>query len=121
MNIHSVEARHSSRIRSLRRGGIQSTAIPKSWVMPDETGNTAPFPNGGVAGVPALVGAYQPGTPPVSYPAENNLTQAGFNVQVLLAGVSAAAGAEAMDEPLDAATVRAIAKNFAANPTALFN
>ena len=30
-------------------------------------------------------------------------------------------GTEAFDKPLDAATVKAIAKNFAANPAALFN
>ena len=44
-----------------------------------------------------------------------------INVATVTAGVSTTAGAEAFDEPLDAATVKAIAKNFAANPTALFN
>ena len=60
-----------------------------------------------------------------TYPAENNVTQGTMpvNVQSLVpcSGGSTTAGAEAFDEPLDAATVKAIAKNFAANPAALFN
>jgi hypothetical protein len=124
LNIHSVEARHSSRIRSLRRGGIQSTTLPKSWITPDETTATPPLPNGGFPGAPAQVGPYLAGTPATTFPAENNIMHGaapGINVQTVATGVSATAGAEAFDEPLDAATVKAIAKNFAANPTALFN
>jgi len=127
LNIHSVEARHSSRIRSLRRGGIQNTAAPKSWITPDETTSTPALPNNGVSGAPASVGPYLAGTPAASFPAENNVTQgsAAVNVQTVVTGqsftVSGTAGAEAFDEPLDAVTVKAIAKNFAADPTALFN
>ncbi|MFD2719145.1 ferritin-like domain-containing protein [Hymenobacter monticola] len=130
LNIHSVEARHSSRIRSLVRGGIASTSLPKSWIAPAETPATPPLPNNGVAGAPAAVGPYNAGAPatgtaPASYfPAESNASQGNpaVNVQTLVpTGGSATAGAEAFDEPLDAATVKAIAKNFAANPTALFN
>ena len=120
LNIHSVEARHSSRIRSFRRGGVQSITAPKSWITPDETPG-ALLPNNGVPGTPAQVSTYNPGTPAASFPAENNITQAGLNVQTLVAGVSPTAGAESFDEPLDAATVKAIAKNFAADPAALFN
>lgn len=128
LNIHSVEARHSSRIRSLRRGGIQNTTAPKSWITPDETTATPGLPNNGVSGAPTTVGPYLAGapTPAGMYPAENNVTQgaAAVNVQTVVTGqsfsVSATAGAEAFDEPLDAATVKAIAKNFAANPAALF-
>ena len=54
LNIHSVEARHSSRIRSLIRGGIQAVAAPKSWITPDETTATPTLPNNGVAGAPNL-------------------------------------------------------------------
>lgn len=119
LNIHSVEARHSSRIRSFRRGGIQSTTAPKSWITPDETPATAPLPNNGVAGAPTTVGPYNAGAG-ATYPAENNTSQAG--IALTTTGiVSMTAGAEAFDEPLDAATVKAIAKNFAANPAALFN
>ena len=122
LNIHSVEARHSSRIRSIRRGGIQSTSAPKSWITPDETTSAPPLPNNGVPNTPAQVGPYLAGNPEATYPRENNVTQAGANVQNLVpSGGSSTAGAEAFDEPLDGPTVKAIAKNFAANPAALFN
>ncbi|MBO2008574.1 ferritin-like domain-containing protein [Hymenobacter negativus] len=130
LNIHSVEARHSSRIRSLRRGGIQSTTAPKSWITPDEVGTPVPLPNNGVPNSPSVVGPYNAGNPPAittpaaSYPAEDNVIQGaapGVNVQTVAPGVSATAGAEAFDEPLDAQTVKAIAKNFARVPSALFN
>ncbi|MFD1467103.1 ferritin-like domain-containing protein [Hymenobacter caeli] len=122
LNIHSVEARHSSRIRSLRRGGIQSptSATPKSWITPDETPATPPLPNNNVSGAPSTVGPYNAGAS-AAYPAESNTTQAGLSVQAITGVTSSTAGAEAFDEPLDAATVKAIAKNFAANPAALFN
>jgi hypothetical protein len=122
LNIHSVEARHSSRIRSIRRGGIQSTTAPKSWITPDETTNATALPNNGVPNTPNQVSPYLAGGVSATSPAENNVTQATANVQNLVpTGGSATAGAEAFDEPLDAATVKAIAKNFAADPTALFN
>ncbi|WP_310396778.1 ferritin-like domain-containing protein [Hymenobacter sp.] len=126
LNIHSVEARHSSRIRLFRRGGIQSTTTaPKSWITPDETPGARPLPNNGVPGTAPTVSPYSSGVPTATFPAENNVTQGaapGVNVQTLVpSGGSATAGAEAFDEPLDAATVKAIAKNFAANPAVLFN
>lgn len=123
LNIHSVEARHSSRIRSFRRGGIQGTGAVKSWITPDETTNAAPLPNNGVPNAPTAVSPYLAGNPAANFPAENNTLQGTppANVQTIATGVSATAGAEAFDEPLDAATVKAIAKNFAANPAALFN
>ena len=122
LNIHSVEARHSSRIRSLRRGGVQSTTAPKSWITPDETPNTPGLPNSSnVANAPATVGPYLAGLPVANFPAEDNITQATYNVQNVGNLTSGTAGAEAFDEPLNAETVRAIAKNFAANPAQLFN
>jgi hypothetical protein len=125
LNIHSVEARHVSRIRSLRRGGIQSASAPKSWITPDETPATPPLLNNyNVAGAPAQVGPYNRGSDATKYPDESNVSQGTapvVNVQTLVTGVGLGAGAEAFDEPLDPATVKAIAKNFAANPTALFN
>jgi len=124
LNIHSVEARHVARIRSFRRGGIQSATAPKSWITPDETTATPTLPNNGVPGAPAAVGPYVAGTPAAKFPAENNVMQGltPFDVQALTpTGGSATAGAEAFDEPLDAVTVKAIAKNFAADPAALFN
>lgn len=128
LNIHSVEARHSSRIRSLRRGGIQNTAAPKSWITPNEVGTPAPLPNNGVPNSPSVVGPYDAGNPATgtapatTYPAENNIIQGAVpNVQTLTTVASGTAGAEAFDEPLDAQTVKAIAKNFARVPSALFN
>lgn len=124
LNIHSVEARHSARIRSFRRGGIQGTSAPKSWITPDETTNATPLPNNGVPNSPSAVSPYLAGNPAATYPAESNTNQGAtpVNVQTLVpTGGSATAGAEAFDEPLDAATVKAIAKNFAAVPSALFN
>jgi hypothetical protein len=128
LNIHSVEARHSSRIRSLKRGGIQNVTPPKSWITPDEVGTPAPLPNNGVPGTPATVGPYDAGSNATTYPAENNMMQGKdattmqpINVQTAATGISATAGAESFDEPLDSATVKAIAKNFASNPAALFN
>lgn len=124
LNIHSVEARHSSRIRSFRRGGVlnPTSATPKSWITPDESPGTL-LPNNGVAGAPNMVSPYAAGADATKYPAENNVMQGTtpVNVQTLTTVTSSTAGAEAFDEPLDAATVKAIAKNFAANPTALFN
>lgn len=123
LNIHSVKARHSARIRSIRRGGVQSTTAPKSWIMPDETTSATPLPSNGVAGVPMAVGPYLAGSPAGTYPAENNTQQGNPAVNVATLGMPASslAGAEAFDEPLDPATVKAIAKNFVADPTKLFN
>ena len=116
LNIHSVEARHSSRVRSLRRGGIQSTSLPKSWISGDE-GYSA------VAGqvTPLGVGLrpYGPGTPDTTYPIESNVTQAGVNIQTT-SNISAAAASEAFDEPLDPATVMAIARNFVVRTSTIF-
>ena len=122
LSIHSVEARHAARIRSLRRGGIQRTTAPKSWVEPTETPASPPLPNNGVAGTPKLVGPYNAGASATAHPPENNVRQGtpAVDVQALGRPASPTAGAEAFDEPLDSATVKAIAKNFAANPLAIF-
>lgn len=121
LNIHSVEARHSSHVRTMRRGGIAgvgaeaggtSNSMPKSWISLQENGGPAPAITGAVYGA---------GNPVASYPAESNVMQgktgAMLNVQTAStppAGltISAAAASEAFDEPLDAATVKAIARNF---------
>ena len=141
VNIHSVEARHAARIRSLRRSAQGATATtPKNWITPDETPTLAPLPNNGVAGAPTTVGPYNAGnpstgTPSTGYPAEDNVSQSTgatlINIQTFMAALtpplvltpalSATAAAEAFDEPLDAATVRAIAKNFVPSTSTLFN
>jgi hypothetical protein len=131
LNIHSVEARHSSHIRTMRRGlngaglavvglegGGTGDLMPKSWVSLDEGGGPVPAVTAPVYGA---------GTDAAKYPAENNVTQATVNVQTgttAPAGltISAAAASEAFDEPLDATKVKSIAINFVAtgNPAKLF-
>ncbi|WP_324675890.1 ferritin-like domain-containing protein [Hymenobacter sp. GOD-10R] len=129
LNIHSVEARHSSHIRLLRRGGVSATADvnnlvakPKSWISGTDGGGsnpplTTPVYGAGVNPPPA-------GTPTgVTFPAEDNTTQGAVNVQTgttfptipgvtLTTAQQLAAATEAFDEPLDATTVKTIARNF---------
>ncbi|WP_375415850.1 ferritin-like domain-containing protein [uncultured Hymenobacter sp.] len=122
LNIHSVEARHSSHIREFRRvlagsnnggdvAGGTNNLNPKSWVSLDENGGPAPA-------VTAPV--YGPGTT-TAFPAENNVIQATVNVQTntpsypTIAGYTLnanAAASEAFDEPLDDVRVKEIARNF---------
>jgi hypothetical protein len=119
LNIHSVEARHNSHFRSVRRAIVANTLgsamapavspfdnAPKSWInLIDNGGPTAP--NGSK---PASA-AYGPGST-TAFPADSNTTQAGINLTTLNAAYTAAAVSEAFDEPLDPATVQAIALNF---------
>jgi hypothetical protein len=107
LNIHSVEARHASHIRTVRRGGPQGvpgplTSKPKSWISGDDNGGPAPMYTAPI---------YGPGMPAEQYPSEANVTQAGVNL-VTAFGVSMAEASEAFDEPLDPNTVLAIAGNF---------
>jgi len=120
LNIHSVEARHNSHFRSVRRAIVANTlgsamapavspydAAPKSWInLIDNGGPTAP--NGSK---PASA-AYGAGNPAATYPADNNTTQAGVDLTTINATYTAAAVSEAFDEPLDPNTVQAIALNF---------
>jgi hypothetical protein len=111
LNIHSVEARHSSKVRALRRGGPQSTTAPKSWITNDE----------GYSAAPTNIGlrVYGPGVPVASFPTEANITQAGINVQTT-SNISLTAATESFDEPLDPATVKGIARNFVVASSTLF-
>jgi hypothetical protein len=132
LNIHSVEARHSSHIRTMRRGlngaglavagldggGGAGSPTPKSWVSLQEGGGPAPAVTAPVYGA---------GNPATTFPAEDNVTQATLNVQSGTTAptgltITAAAASEAFDEPLDATTVKTIARNFrsATAPAYLF-
>ncbi|HEX8427856.1 ferritin-like domain-containing protein [Hymenobacter sp.] len=107
LNIHSVEARHASHIRTIRRGGPQAVpgnlnAMPKSWISGNDNGGPAPA---------ATAPVYGAGSPAADYPGEENTTQAGVNL-ASLPGVTMAEASEAFDEPLDPSTVLAIAGNF---------
>ncbi|UOR05475.1 ferritin-like domain-containing protein [Hymenobacter aerilatus] len=114
LNIHSVEARHSSHIRLLRRGGVGAQADladlsnkPKSWISGNDNGGPVPAVTAPVYGQGSNA----------NFPAESNVTHANINVQTSStppAGltITPAAASEAFDEPLDADAVKAIARNF---------
>jgi len=139
LNIHSVEARHSSHVRSMRRGystGVANTngttiagldgggagdALPKSWLSLQENGGPKPTKTvaniAGPAGGPLTAAVYAAGTDATKYPADDNVMQSTVNVQSNTTPptgltVTTAAASEAFDEPLDAAAVKAIARNF---------
>jgi hypothetical protein len=118
LNIHSVEARHASRLRTMRRGGPMNDrastsaitganrgASPKSWVTLTDGGGPAPAQTAPV---------YGPGNPASNFPGEDNVSQGGINLQTALASLSfpAEAFSESFDEPLDVATVLTIARTF---------
>jgi len=113
LNIHSVEARHASHLRTMRRGGptvagAGTGASPKSWITGTESGGaggsiTAPIYGAGAS----------------SFPAEDNVTQGGVNLQTALSSLNfpATAFTEAFDEPLDGTTVTNIVLNFVVGTT----
>jgi hypothetical protein len=91
LQIHSVEARHASHIRQMRK---------------------APAGGGVTALKPWITGANDSGVPQVDpvYKGEDNVTQGGVNITTL--GFSASASTEAFDEPLTMAEVNTIASLF---------
>jgi len=140
LNIHSVEARHSSHVRSMRRaystgtpntngtgiagqdnGGGAGDPLPKSWISGTDSDGPKPIKTvantAGPVGGPLTAAVYGAGTDATKYPAENNVMQATVNVQtnsMAPAGLTltATAASEAFDEPLDAVAVQAIGRNF---------
>ncbi|CAN5750019.1 hypothetical protein BH11BAC3_BH11BAC3_33830 [soil metagenome] len=91
LNIHSVEARHASHIRQMRRARGASTVKP--WIT------------GKDSGIGAVVQA--------SYNGEDLTTQAGVNiVNINGFAISAAAASEAFDEPLSKDDILAIVTPF---------
>lgn len=135
LNIHSVEARHASHIRTLRRGlsaGVSGpeaaqalaslTSLgtkPKSWISGTDAGGPA---------APFTASIYGAGNPAVGvaaqlfYPAESNVTQVGINVQTTPMApnnqlpLDAASASEAFDEALNDSVVKDIALNFRSVP-----
>ena len=118
LRIHSVEARHASRIRRMRRlaANAPSTVRFSGTVRGGgaaAAGGTDLGPN------PTAVGGafdkiYGAGANSTTAPSESNTTHAGIDVATALAnaqfGVDAAT--EAFDEPLDRADVVAIVQGF---------
>ena len=128
LNIHSVEARHASRLRTMRRGGPMNNAAsqgvqtgslnasPKSWISGTDNGGAGGSPTGPTAAI------YGPGNNTgapagVTFDAESNVMQGGADVSKLpnTTGFPAAAFSEAFDEALDVTTVKTIARTFVVN------
>jgi hypothetical protein len=114
VRIHSVEARHASRIRRIRRlyGGA-GTTVPLSGAVRGggEAAAGAGTQSSAVMAVFAKI--YGAGINSTTAPSEANTTQAGVDVSTLPgARLSIDAPAEAFDEPLDRADVVAIVQPF---------
>lgn len=93
LRIHSVEARHAAEVRRLR--GLDG------WII-QRIGN-----------LPAAVNAavYGPGNPATDFPAEDNIVQGGINLASII-NYGTDPLTASFDEPLDKATVLAIAGPF---------
>jgi hypothetical protein len=117
LRIHSVEARHASRIRRMRRAAAGA---------PDTVRYSGTIRGGGAAaagatdlGIQAAAvtaafnAIYGAGVNAATAPSEANVTQAGVNVSALAAAsFGTDAATEAFDEPLDRADVVAIVQPF---------
>jgi hypothetical protein len=111
LRIHSVEARHASKIRRLRRqspGGPASVKYSGTVSGGGATAAGAENVSSPPAGAVAALG--------LIYAGEDNTTQGGVNVSGLpnlpTANFSANAASEAFDEPLTKAQVIAIVQGF---------
>jgi len=137
LNIHSVEARHASHIRAMRRAGSPSSQAtpslgvpaspydskPKSWISGTDNGGAAAPATSAIYGAGNDSGAATYGsnsqtgsTAGVTVPAESNTTQGGVPLSAStspnFANFPASAFSEAFDEGLDVGTVTTIAKLF---------
>ncbi|MDO7885185.1 ferritin-like domain-containing protein [Hymenobacter cheonanensis] len=132
LNIHSVEARHASHLRSMRRAGVTSTtpsqgvavspysAAPKSWISGTDGGGASPTYTAPIYGAGNNTNA----PTGITFPAEDNVTQGG----VALSGTTITAASsfptsafsEAFDEGLDVGTVTTIARVFTTATSTLF-
>jgi len=100
LQIHSVEARHASHVRYMRRATGANTQY--GWIINSEA-NGAPD---------AVYGA---GSPIADFPAESNVMQAGLTLTTIGGTTYAAADVSAaFDEPLDNESVVKIAKSVVA-------
>jgi hypothetical protein len=140
LNIHSVEARHNSHFRTVRRGlnasingaaAATSLAVlpydvaPKSWISLDGGGlvdGRGPKAPDGSHPAEAVYGPGAPDAklPGIDFPAESNTTQATKNLTAAPFTYTATQVSEAFDEPLDAATVKSIASKFVTPASGLF-
>ncbi|RSK35325.1 ferritin-like domain-containing protein [Hymenobacter metallilatus] len=101
LQIHSVEARHASHVRYMRRAAPAGSIAQYGWVT-----------NAEANGAPAAV--YGAGNPAATFPAESNLVQGGLTLTSVGGNTyTAAEVSEAFDEGLDNTTVVAIARSAA--------
>ncbi|MCY7293329.1 MAG: ferritin-like domain-containing protein [Ferruginibacter sp.] len=103
LNIHSVEGRHASHIRQMRRArSTMPGAVTAAYV-----GNIKPWINNSESNIGGpFAGPVQP-----SYNGEEITVQGGINI-VTIANVSATAASASFDEPLSRAAVLAIVDPF---------
>ncbi len=147
LNIHSVEARHASHIRAIRRAAVNGSAssvmqgvavapystAPKSWVSGTDSATpvTARASAANVYGAGVDSGAATYGasgangtTAGVTFLYEGNTTQGNVALSgttlpgtASFASTASAAFSEAFDEGLDVGTVASIANNFSVSGT----
>jgi hypothetical protein len=98
LRIHSVEARHASHIRSMRRA---RGANVKNWVSPSDTSIVVPGRTDAVYAGEDLVNQVLPG-----------LRTVPFNQEPLSTAVVVAKVAEAFDEPITASTAASLVSLF---------
>lgn len=135
LNIHSVEARHASRIRTMRRAGATNnmasgtaaagtaisdrSASPKSWISGNDNGGPVPAQTAAVY-AEGIAPSYTPSN--INFPGEENIIQAGVTLSSLpnVSGFPPVAFSEAFDEPLPVPTVIAIASTFVVKDNTFF-
>ncbi|RZK23434.1 MAG: ferritin-like domain-containing protein [Hymenobacter sp.] len=132
LNIHSVEARHASHIRAMRRAGPNNNipsqgtaaapygAAPKSWISGVDNGGPVPAYTSPVYGAGNSSGL----ATGITFPAEDSVSQGGLTLSATTlpntSGFPASAYSEAFDEGLDVTTVSAIARGFTIATSTLF-
>jgi hypothetical protein len=107
LRIHSVEARHASKIRRLRRAN-GATTVKYSGTITGASAGAENVTNAPAAAATALAAIYA---------GEDNLTQGGVSISSLpnlptASFTASTAGSEAFDEPLTRAQVVAIVQPF---------
>jgi hypothetical protein len=116
LRIHSVEARHASRIRRMRRAAVSGTPNTVRYSGTIRGGGSAAAgvsATRSTAILAAFNAVYGAGANATAAPSELNVTHAGVDVSTLAAAAfGAEAAQEAFDEPLDRADVVAIVQPF---------
>jgi len=127
LNIHSVEARHASHIRAMRRAGASNStasqgvavspysSAPKSWVSGTDGGGAVPGATDAIYGAGNNTNAVTG----ITYDSEAATTQANVNLttNTTVSGFPSSAFSEAFDEGLDVGTVAKIANMFSVSGT----